>query len=314
MKRILCAALTVCMMLSCIFAASAATADLSDEGKTVAEYGDWIIEKIENDTQWSLDEYKGTDEEVIIPRIINNVIVSKIDDHCFANNTNITSVITSSPLWTVGEYAFIDCTALMYFECNYALRTIKTGAFSGTSALKEINLETSVITEVMPHTFMNSGIEVIQLPETCAKLGEYSFGQCYKLGRILIPDSVTEIADTAFYGDENLVIYCSTGSCAHEYAESKGIDYVLTDEPQEVSFILGDADGDSKITILDATKIQRLLAALVTDDDGMISLRGDTDGNGLDILDATRIQRWLAGFTTDEQIGTEVTGQIYISF
>ena len=307
MKRILCAALTICLMLSCILAVSAATVDLSDEGKTFAEYEDWIIEKIENDTQWSLDEYKGKDEEVIIPRIINGVIVSKIDDHCFANNTTVKSVITSSPLWTVGAYAFIDCTALENFECNYALNTIKEGAFSGTSALESINLETSLITEVEHHCFMNSGLEVICLPETCTRLDEYSFAQCYQLKKAVIPDSVTEIADTAFDNCDKLVIYCSSDSYAKEYAETKGIDYVLTDT---ISYILGDADGDGKLTILDATKIQRLLADLIDDPDGMIALRGDCSENGLDILDATKIQRWLAGLSVTEAVGELVTKTI----
>ena len=65
----------------------------------------------------------------------------------------------------------------------------------------------------------------------------------------------------------------------------------------------GDADGDGKVTIIDATKIQRLLAGLITDGDGMMALRGDSDGSGLDIMDATRIQRRLAGFTDESSIG-----------
>ena len=64
-------------------------------------------------------------------------------------------------------------------------------------------------------------------------------------------------------------------------------------------YLFGDADGDSKITILDATKIQRLLAALITDDDGRIAIRGNIAGDDLDILDATLIQRYLVGFSSN---------------
>ena len=60
--------------------------------------------------------------------------------------------------------------------------------------------------------------------------------------------------------------------------------------------IHGDADNDGEISVLDATTIQRLLASIITDDDGMIALLGDSDGDGLNILDATNIQRYLAGF------------------
>ena len=313
MKQLSSFILSVLMVIIAVASASAGSTETAETGKTVVQIGDWMFEKINNDTQWELDEYVGEGGRVLVPRIVGDLLIVQLGDHCFSNNTNVTDVVTSSPLIRIGEYAFVNCTTIQNFECNYALRTIESGAFSGTSALKTINLETSIITEVMPYTFLNSGIESIRLPETCTKLGIYSFAQCDNLTKIIIPDSVTEIADTAFESDENLVIYCNTDSYAHEYAEAKGIDYVLTDEPQEVSFILGDADGDSKITILDATKIQRLLAALVTDDDGMISLRGDTDGNGLDILDATKIQRYLAAFTVAEPIGTSATKSITLT-
>ena len=72
---------------------------------------------------------------------------------------------------------------------------------------------------------------------------------------------------------------------------------------RQVSGVLGDADNDSKITIMDATRIQRTLAGLYHDDDGLTALFGDVNGNGLDILDATRIQRYLAGFTSEYPIG-----------
>ena len=71
------------------------------------------------------------------------------------------------------------------------------------------------------------------------------------------------------------------------------------------SYILGDADDDGKVTVLDATVIQRHLAALTT-----LSYHeqaADADENGeVDILDATAVQRWLAGFSGHENIGTMI--------
>ena len=69
------------------------------------------------------------------------------------------------------------------------------------------------------------------------------------------------------------------------------------------SYIIGDADGDGEVTILDATKIQRVLADLAKDEDGMIARRGDANHDGLDILDATRIQRYLVGYNDSQQLG-----------
>ena len=78
--------------------------------------------------------------------------------------------------------------------------------------------------------------------------------------------------------------------------------------PGTYTFILGDADGDGVVTIIDATKIQRVLVDLDRDEDGMISLRGIVDDEDiLNILHATKIQRYLADFDVDEPIGEEIT-------
>ena len=72
------------------------------------------------------------------------------------------------------------------------------------------------------------------------------------------------------------------------------------------SYMRGDADGDGYITVLDATKIQRVIAVLDTDDDGMVSLRSAVTGDSLNIMDATAIQRVLAGFSNTYGIGIVV--------
>ncbi len=57
---------------------------------------------------------------------------------------------------------------------------------------------------------------------------------------------------------------------------------------------LGDVDGNGKVTILDATEIQRHLAELTVIDDERLKY-ADTDKNGkVTIMDATQIQRFLA--------------------
>ena len=72
---------------------------------------------------------------------------------------------------------------------------------------------------------------------------------------------------------------------------------------EEGFYLVGDADGDGKVTILDATRIQRWLAGLATDDE-IDALAGDADGDEkITVLDATSIQRWLASMETAEGIG-----------
>lgn len=306
MKKVLSAFLALIMILSVSASASAATSDIADTGKTVVTIGDWVYEKIKLDTEWELDQYIGSDTEVIVPRILDDMIITAFGDHCFMNNTTVQSVITSSPLWNVGEYCFIDCTALENFECNYALNDIGVGAFAGTSSLKDINLEDSVVTEIKPYTFLNSGIEEVSLPDTCTKIGNYAFGQCYGLKKITIPASVTEIHDDAFKFDDNVVIYCYTDSAAHLFAQDKEIPFVLLDGPR--TFILGDADNSGYIDVVDATFVHRYATHMYVPCEDTI-LNGDIDNSGeIEITDATYILRHLIHFKDlPYSVGEEVT-------
>ena len=69
-------------------------------------------------------------------------------------------------------------------------------------------------------------------------------------------------------------------------------------------YIVGDADTDGKITILDATAIQRTLASLSVEKFDEDAADADEDTK-LTILDATAIQRHLAALPTNPNIGKE---------
>ena len=78
------------------------------------------------------------------------------------------------------------------------------------------------------------------------------------------------------------------------------------DSPSGGAVLLGDSDKDGEVTIIDATNIQRWLAALVYDEDiNRFAADADLDGE-VSILDATAIQRWLADFPSKYPIGEMV--------
>lgn len=73
------------------------------------------------------------------------------------------------------------------------------------------------------------------------------------------------------------------------------------------SYLLGDVDNDGEVTIIDAAFIQRVLAHMTTDEDGMYTLRGDIDGDGeLTAVDASFIGRHCAYLSTPYPIGEPV--------
>ncbi len=73
-----------------------------------------------------------------------------------------------------------------------------------------------------------------------------------------------------------------------------------------LSMIIGDADGDGQVNILDATIIQQYLAFYTVKDPENVLKCGDIAGDGLDIVDATLIQRYLALFTVPYRIGEPI--------
>ena len=85
----------------------------------------------------------------------------------------------------------------------------------------------------------------------------------------------------------------------------RGVDYYVvsfTAGAAPVSYIIGDADTDGEVTILDATAIQRKLANLSTEAYDANAADADEDAE-VTILDATAIQRHLASLDTNPNIG-----------
>lgn len=104
----------------------------------------------------------------------------------------------------------------------------------------------------------------------------------------------------------------SMGFLSSDYRVQSGNSYLVYDNKSEPvkldsnqsfvikavakkSFIMGDTDGDGRLTIMDATLIQRYLAHLCCFNENQ-KKAADFDNDGyVTIMDVTRIQRWLAG-------------------
>ena len=102
--------------------------------------------------------------------------------------------------------------------------------------------------------------------------------------------------------DENGVPHWDT---AQPVMTSSVIIAVMPDE-DAYDYLLGDADGDGAITIMDVTVIQRSIANMNVNDDETL-MHGDVDGDGeLSILDATVIQRYIAYLRIAFEVGKPI--------
>lgn len=127
-------------------------------------------------------------------------------------------------------------------------------------------------------------------------IGDFAFGNCISLESITIPSSVESIGYDAFCGYNNLTIYGYSGSFAESYARDNNIKFVALGEGDDkpVGTKIGDTNGDGKVTIADATQIQKHLANIVTLKGAELEA-ADTNGDGkVTIADATQIQKYLA--------------------
>ena len=311
MKHILAVLLSVLVLFSLSFQAGASVASIAETSeKVVFKDENWAYEKVDV-YGYELDEYLGSETIVELPWSFAKEYVTAIGDYACLNNQLITEVDTTSVLETIGDYSFNGCANLSKITLYDSVTSLGVASFYGDHSLTDINLQDSSVSAVPEYCFAECGIVEMILPNSCNSIGDMAYYNCKELTKIVVPRGLAEISKSAFTGCDDFTIYCYTDSFAHEYAEENSIPYVLIDAPVEVTFILGDADGDSQVTILDATKIQRILVGLDEDKDGMISLRGNVNNEEkLSIMHATKIQRWIADYAVDEPIGTEVTRTI----
>lgn len=81
--------------------------------------------------------------------------------------------------------------------------------------------------------------------------------------------------------------------------------------PDTYDYLLGDADGDEEITIIDVTFLQRYLSELKVDAEVTVLMHGDVDADGeLSIIDATLIQRRLANIRISFDVGKPVVKDV----
>ena len=148
------------------------------------------------------------------------------------------------------------------------------------------------------------------MPENLTAVGHYAFANCKKLKEVYIPATVDEIGSGAFGYEvsfdpetgeltnykktEGFVIKGYTNSMAESYADANGFEFVSVGYIEPESTLLGDIDCDGRLTVKDATALQKYVAGML----GLNSqdkINADFNGDGkINVRDATLIQKRLA--------------------
>ena len=75
---------------------------------------------------------------------------------------------------------------------------------------------------------------------------------------------------------------------------------------EKLKYFIGDADLDYRITVKDATKIQKHIAKILTLSEISLVLADANNDEKVSVKDATQIQKYIAGFKDIPYVGTEV--------
>ena len=127
--------------------------------------------------------------------------------------------------------------------------------------------------------------------------GAFEKGETYYVDCLLVPDF-------GYWLDDNTVVN-AIGATVEEASGRMSLSVSLSAQAVAPT-ILGDADGDGKVTILDVSWIQRLLLDMkVPETFSEAAADADADGD-VSIIDATWIQRWLSGMKIPYSIGEEI--------
>ena len=149
----------------------------------------------------------------------------------------------------------------------------------------------------------------------CSESGYYSFEW---VTLTAVPETGYQFDGWEIEGEYAFVGEGSLGSPEVTLSVKSDLVIKVKFAPIESSTLIGDADGNGSVNIMDATRIQMLMAKLVTEAEVNMAA-ADTDGSGtVNIMDATRIQRVLAYLcdwngnpvTPENPSGTEYEGPL----
>lgn len=122
--------------------------------------------------------------------------VKFIDDNAFDGNTNITSItITGSSLYSVGQYAFRNCTSLTTVTFSKNITTFGYGAFTGCNALNKVNYVGEDLSHLFTITYKNYNLDANPL-----NLAHNLYHNDVLVTSLTIPPTVTSISPCAFVG------------------------------------------------------------------------------------------------------------------
>lgn len=170
----------------------------------------------------TIEDYLGTDTEIVIPSTIAGKPVTEIGPMSFWMDDNMTSVVIPEGVTTIGKQAFNGNDNLANIKLPSTLKTVGERAFWGT-AITELNVPEGV-TSIGREAF-NSCKELssVTLPESLTYIGPNAFNSCPSLNEIRLPSNIISLGTNALRGFDK--IYVKEGSTTETALKNGGYTY-----------------------------------------------------------------------------------------
>ncbi len=162
-----------------------------------------VLDGVTNIGSFAFGGYNEEDDSVHFPTLKHVTIpdsVTSIGEGAFMGCTAMKTVTIGNGLTSIGELAFSGCTKLTSITIPNGVTSIGVWAFSRCSTLTSITIPDSV-TSIGGGAFSGcTGLQTITIPDGVTSIGFCAFEQCTGLTSVTIGNGLTSIDDLAFSG------------------------------------------------------------------------------------------------------------------
>lgn len=252
MKRLLCAALALLLVLSLCACADGGTKPAEGSGTPAADTELFIWSptydgQIDGYTDagrrareltipadctlaWGLGDngtvetlsFAGADTELAAAAFSNCTALKKVTlpdhltelpDSAFLGCTALEEVVIPASVTAIGDGAFMGCTGLRSVTfLGDQVKTVGDNAFDGCEALREITFREG-LERIGDGAFRNcAALESVKLPEGLTTLGEQSFAFCDGLKELFLPATLTQVEFNSIVQSHDIAVYVVRGS------------------------------------------------------------------------------------------------------